>query len=542
MPNILTRLFSSSEKRSRLPGPLNDFWYGPADSSIQVTPESAMRATAVYAAVRLLAETVAQLPLQVFEVDADGGKTAARDNPLWALLHDTPNAESTSYEWRRLVMTHLLLRGNSYCEMIPGTAGRVGELIPLDPDGVKPFLVVEDDGRKRIWYEFTDREIQGSPRRLLSSDEVLHIRGLGTNRWIGISPIALHAETIRNTLSTASFGGKLFANGLNPSAIIRTNAQYDEEDFKRFKEQIDQNYAGLGNAKKPLVLQNIEEFKPVSMTPEDSQFIETQKFNVSDIARIFNVPPHKLAELSNATFSNIEEQSLEYVIYSLIPWLSNIEAALRKAVFTVADRRDLVAEFRVDGLLRGDSVKRWTAYKSALSAGAMSINEVRRLENLNPVDNGDEHFVPMNMIPLDQAVDPAVAPPPAPPGAPPDRSSSVQPWMEDLAGRVVRAEARAIGEAAKVSSVAVLERKLNKFFDRHAEYVETTIQAPLDTLGAGDQAHRLAAEHTETRRREVWEVIRNAVSVGDTVAEGIGDYLLTLEGGPLAARWINETV
>lgn len=394
MNNPIARLFRSRDK----PGPTDAvsaapvFYMGASASGAVVNERSAMRTTTVYACVRIIAETVASLPLHTYRSDGEGRKRAI-DHPLYRLLHDEPNDEMTSFVFREALMTHLLLWGNAYAQIIRNGRGQVVGLYPLLPSR----MAVDRDAKGRLYYEYA----KDSALYRLPTDDVLHVPGLGFDGVMGYSPIAMARNSIGLSLATEEYGGKFYANGARPSGLLTHPGTIKDPD--RLRDMWNRNYGGAGNAGKVGILEEGMEYKPMSMTNEDAQFLETRKFQVEEICRIFQVPPHLVASLDRATFSNIESQSISFVTHTIRPWLVRWEQAINRALLSEKEKGAYFVSFVVDGLLRGDYKSRMDGYAVGIQNGFLSPNDVRRLENLNPIPNekgGDDYYQNGNMKPL----------------------------------------------------------------------------------------------------------------------------------------------
>jgi len=377
-----------------LPGPADDYWYGPlgtpSASGIEVTPDSALQVPTVLACVRVLAETVASLPLHVYRRLPNGGKQREPNHPLYDLLHSAPNAWQTSFEWREMMIGHLCLRGNAYSRIVPGRRGWVDQLIPLHPDRIKIYLV--EDARLR--YEH--RPQQGPPVSY-TQDEILHIRGLSSDGYVGLSPIALARETIGLAVAQERHGARFFKNNARPGVVLEHPGKMKPESKIELRKQWEHMHAGSDNAHRTAVLEEGMKANQLGLTNEDSQWLESRGFQDKEIARIFRVPPHMVGILDRATFSNIEHQGLDFTKHTIRPWLVRIEQRLRGLLIAP---RTFFAEFLIDGLLRGDSKARSAFYQLAILSGWMTRNEVRVLENLNPAPPGsglDDFLTPLNM-------------------------------------------------------------------------------------------------------------------------------------------------
>ena len=309
------------------PGPWDDYWYnqlyvGTSNSGFVVTPDSAMRTAAVHACVRVLAETVSQLPLKVFENTIQGDVVEAPNHPLWDLLHDQPNSWQTSFEWLESKMKHLALRGNAFDLIKPGPRGFADTIEPLHPDRVRR----EQLANKVIIYHYTD--LDGKVRKL-TQNEVMDFRGLSDDGFNGHSPIAWARETIGLTLAAEAYGSRFFKNNARPSGILSHPGAMNQEAQDRFKKSWNESMMGSKQGSTAIIEEGMK-YQSITMTSEDAQFLETRQYQVTDIARIFRVPPHMIGDLTKATFSNIEQQSLEFVLYTMLPWLKRLEAVFRR--------------------------------------------------------------------------------------------------------------------------------------------------------------------------------------------------------------------
>ncbi len=403
-------------------GSSHSFFFGPTSSGRQVTERSAMQMTAVYSCVRILAEAVAGLPLHVYRDGADGGKEKASDHPLYKVLHDQPNPEMTSFVFRETLMTHLLLWGNAYAQIIRNGRGEVIGLYPLMPSRVSVGRL--DSGALFYDYQTTPGEVPGDTGLVrLSAAEVLHIPGLGFDGLVGYSPIAMAKNAIGMAQACEDYGASFFANGAAPGGVLEHPGTI--KDPTRVRESWQATFGGAKNGNKIAVLEEGMKYTPISMSPEQAQFLETRKFQMNEIARIFRIPPHMIGDLDKSSFSNIEQQSLEFVKYTLDPWVIRFEQAITTKLLSEAERRSVFVRFSLEGLLRGDYASRMNGYAVARQNGWMSANDIRELENLDRIDpseGGDLYLVNGNMLPLamagayagNQTEDPAEPAPPPP--------------------------------------------------------------------------------------------------------------------------------
>lgn len=399
---FLSGLFRSRDRpQNRTPGSSFAFYMGGSSAGKAVTERSAMQMTAVYACVRILSEAVAGLPLQVYRYKEDGGKEKALDHPLYLLLHDEPNPEMSSFVFRETLMTHLLLWGNAYAQIIRNGKGEVVALYPLMPNKMS----VNRDSDGRLYYEYTRSSdeahtMKGMTVRLSPAD-VLHIPGLGFDGLVGYSPIAMAKNAIGLAIATEEYGSKFFANGAQPSGVLEHPGTL--KDPQRIRESWQSTFGGSGNSNKVAVLEEGMKYTPISISPEQAQFLETRKFQINEIARIFRVPPHMVGDLEKSSFSNIEQQSLEFVKYTLDPWVIRWEQSIQRTLLTPDEKKQYFVKFNVEGLLRGDYSSRMNGYATARQNGWMSANDIRELENLDRIpaeEGGDLYLINGNMTKL----------------------------------------------------------------------------------------------------------------------------------------------
>ena len=401
---IFSGLFKSRDKpTNRTAGSGYAFYMGGTTSGKVVTERSAMQMTAVYSCVRILAEAIAGLPIHLYHYRKDGGKEKAIDHPLYQLLHDEPNPEMSSFVFRETLMTHLLLWGNAYAQVIRNGRGEVVALYPLMPNK----MTVDRDKNGRLFYQYqmsTDEPGGKYETVILSPSDVLHIPGLGFDGLVGYSPIAMAKNAIGLAMATEEYGSKFFANGAAPSGVLEHPGTI--KDPQRVRESWMSQFGGSQNSGKIAVLEEGLKYTPISISPEQAQFLETRKFQINEIARIFRVPPHMLADLEKSSFSNIEQQSLEFVKYTLDPWVIRWEQSIQRTLLSPGEKKEYFVKFNVEGLLRGDYQSRMNGYATARQNGWMSANDIRELENLDRIpaeDGGDLYLINGNMLPLVKA-------------------------------------------------------------------------------------------------------------------------------------------
>lgn len=401
------RLFQARdkpEKTNNLFTGGGSFTFGLTTSGNRVNNQTAMRTTAVYACVRILSEAIASIPLNFYRYTSDGGKEKYPTHPLYYLLHDEPNPEMTSFVFRETLMGHLLLWGNAYAQIVRNGKGEVLALYPLLPDRMQ----VDRDSAGRLVYTYTRyRDEAGSKRDFetikLFKEDVLHIPGLGFDGLIGYSPIAMAKNAIGMSMAAEDYGATFFANGATPGGILEHPGIV--KDPERLRESWHAQFSGK-NSHNIAVLEEGMTFKPMSIPPNEAQFLETRKFQIDEIARIFRVPPHMVGDLEKSSFSNIEQQSLEFVKYTLNPWVARWEQSLAHALLLPSEKTKYVVKFNVDGLLRGDYQSRMNGYAIGRQNGWLSANDIRELENMNRIpaeEGGDEYLINGNMTKMKDA-------------------------------------------------------------------------------------------------------------------------------------------
>ena len=402
---IFSGLFRSRDKpQNRTVGSTYTFYMGGSTSGKPVNERSAMQMTAVYSCVRILAEAVAGLPLHLYRYTDSGGKEKAVDHPLYLLLHDEPNPEMSSFVFRETLMTHLLLWGNAYAQIIRNGKGEVVALYPLMPN--KMTVDRDENGELYYTYQRANEEahtMEGSSVVLKPSD-VLHIPGLGFDGLVGYSPIAMAKNAIGMAIACEEFGAKFFANGAAPSGVLEHPGTI--KDPARVRDAWQSQFGGSANTGKVAVLEEGMKYTPISISPEQAQFLETRKFQINEIARIFRVPPHMVGDLEKSSFSNIEQQSLEFVKYTLDPWIIRWEQSMMRILLSADDKKEYFIKFNLEGLLRGDYQSRMNGYSIARQNGWMSANDIRELENLDRIpaeQGGDLYLINGNMLPLGNA-------------------------------------------------------------------------------------------------------------------------------------------
>lgn len=387
------------EKRNQPSNEMKDFirgvdvdFIGGSNSGVRVDELRAMQTSAVYACVKILAETVASLPLHLYKKGKDGKNEQAEQHPLFCCLYESPNEEMTSFEFRETMMTSVLLWGNAYARIIR-KKGHVSELWYLKPQNM---TVERDSVTHRIKYTYSDDITNQTV--VYRPEQVFHLKGLSLDGVKGISPIAQAREAVGLALATEEYGAKFFGNGARPGGVLEHPGIL--KDPEKLRESWNKVYQGTRNSHKVAVLEEGLKYHSIGIAPEDAQFLETRKYQVNEICRIFRVPPHLVGDLERATFSNIEHQSIEFVQHTIRPWLVRWEQEISRSLLDESERLLYFARFNVDGLLRGDYKSRMEGYAIGRQNGWLSINDIRKLEDMSlvPADKGgDDYLVNGNM-------------------------------------------------------------------------------------------------------------------------------------------------
>ena len=387
------------ERRNKPSKEMQDFirgvdvdFYGNSNSGVQVDELRALQTSAVYACVKILAETVASLPLHLFKKGKGGKSEMAEQHPLFSCLYEMPNDEMTSFEFREMMMTSLLLWGNAYARKIRKN-GHVTELWYLKPQ----LMTVERDTQTgKIKYTYSD-DITNQTYEY-KPEQIFHVKGLSLDGVTGLSPISQAREAVGLSLATEEYGAKFFGNGARPGGVLEHPGILI--DPEKLRESWNKVYQGTRNSHKVAVLEEGMKYHTIGIAPEDAQFLETRKYQVNEICRIFRVPPHLVGDLERATFSNIEHQSIEFVQHTIRPWLVRWEQAISRSLLDEKERLLYFSRFNVDGLMRGDYKSRMEGYAIGRQNGWLSANDIRHLEDLPPIpkeQGGDAYLVNGNM-------------------------------------------------------------------------------------------------------------------------------------------------
>jgi len=450
-------------------------------TGLAVTADGAESVAAVFAAVRILSETVASLPIHLYQHLDEGGKERAITHPLYQVLRFRPNPWQTPFEFWEMLVGHTALRGNGYAQKLYRNDGQIDSLIPLHPDRLRARM----EGDVPVFDYFP---LNGA-QRTFAFDDLFRLTTHSADGFTGRSPVAIAREAIGLAMATERFGARFFSNMARPGGILTHPGKLSKEARERLKKQWQEQYASVENAHGVAVLEEGLTWSAVGMNLVDAQFLEGRKFQLQEVARMYRIPPHMMGELDRATFSNIEQQALEFVAYTLTPWLVRIEQAIWRDLFTATDQgRGYFSEFLVDALLRGDLLSRYQAYAIARNWGWFCVDDIRGKENLNPLPGGQGqiYLEPINMRELGQE---SPVPPPAKPGAPPPRPAPPAPGggqqalaalLRDPLHRLARAEAHLVRDSFRRAGAAGI---LEAAYSGHADSMMRTL-GPIVEPGA----------------------------------------------------------
>lgn len=480
-------------------------WFGGgarSHSGVSVTAESSLGLMPVWAAVRLICETLASLPLVLLKSDGNR-RERATSHPLYRVLSEQPNAWQTSLEWREMCQAHVLLRGTCYNAITETRGGYPETLLPLHPDRVTPrHEPLRPGGPKVRYYKYSPWDEEP---RIFLEHELFIVRGLSLfDMMKAVDPVANGREALGAALAAEEHGARFLANNVQPGGVLEHPGKLKPDAHQRLAEDMEKRRAGLAHAGKTLILEEGMKWHQIGMTNKDAQFLESRKFSVTEIARMFKVPPHMIADLDRATFSNIEHQGIEFVTHTMLPWFVRWEQRIKLSLLGPTERQTLYPKFIAAGLLRGDTKSRYEAYAIARQWGWLSANDIRELEDMNPIGpEGDIYFVPLNMVPADKAKDLPAPSEVAPEPAAEDDEEDVQDEERrvlrqritvahtrlflDAAQRImakeINAAQRATQQARKQQSSAPLEKWLTDAYDADHEALVVRTLLPVFQSG-----------------------------------------------------------
>ena len=514
---------------------LNELFGGAStDSGVTVTPDTALTYSAVYAAVRVIAEAVSSLPLNLHERNPGGGKSKASAHPLYHILHDSPNPEMTSLQWREASMAHLLLHGNCYTEIVRDLDGNCVELWPIDPTIVRPNRTEQGE----LYYDLN------RGKNFITAANMLHISGLSFDGISGMSPIALARQSLGLSMAIEQFGAGYFGRGARPGGVLTFPGQLSPEARQNLRRSFEELHAGGANSHRVALLEAGLKWEAIGVPPDDSQFLQSREFQIVEVCRWFNVPPHKLKDLNKTSYNSLEQMNVEFVVDTLRPWLVRWEQQLNRKVIRPKERGNFFFEHNVEGILRGDQASRYQSYSVGRNWGWLSVNEIREKENMNPVEGGDVYMQPMNMQSLNTAptaapaTDPSLmatpptlpnpTPPTLPPTPPPTRSheSIILRLLDDAGERLQSVECSAVKRFANKPQEFLA--KLDHFCAEHRARVVSAYAPVLEAFGLTSDLDGHVQRHLD-QFRSTWLDFSGSVTAAK-LAEAVSEKINTMKG------------
>lgn len=525
MMTRLRRWFGLAEQRGHVSESTGEWIRGGGSETtagLDVTTETALGLVAVYACVRILSETVASLPLILYRRRADGGKERAFDHPLYPVLHDLANEDMTAFAFRETLMGHITTWGNGYAQIRRTRGGTVYDLWPLRPD--KMTVTRAPGGTLRYVYERGPGDTRTFP-----AEDILHVAGLGFDGVSGYSPIALARNAIGLGMAADEFGARFFANDARPGVVLQHPGHLGDLAYTNLKKSWAETHGGVAQSHKPAILEEGMTVKEIGLPPQDAQYLETRKFQAVEIARLYRIPPHMIADLERATFGNIEQQSLEFVVHTLRPWLVRWEQWINYRLLLPDERGEYFCEFLVDALLRGDLLSRYNAYAVGRQNGWLSANDVRAFENMNPIDGGEVYLVPMNMTPASAVANDGGSEGGG--GAPitagdssAQRWQALEPVFVDTFTRIIRREQ---ADIRRLTGRERFEERLAEFYDGHAAWIAQAVTPMFTSMAVamtGQALPDLMRAYAETTGRRVADESRREIETA-AGGESLGETL-----------------
>ena len=489
--------------------------------NVTVTEEGSLALPALWACVNVLAQTIGMLPLITYRRLPNDGKTRANEHPLYDLLHLTPNTEQTSIELREMMVGHLASWGNAYAEIEADRRGRIRGLWPLLPN--RMIEVARKNGRVQYKYR-----LESGEERTFADYQILHLRGLSGNGLVGYSPVRVTMQAIGLGLATEEFGARFFSNGARPGMVIRYPKSLRDEGYKRLQNSWGEDHQGLSKSHRVKILEEGAEIQTIGVPPEEAQFLQTREFQAKEIARIYRMPPHKIGIMNDATFSNIEHQSIEFVTDTIMPWLVRMEQRYTLDLLTTAERKEIFVEHMVNGLLRGDIKARYEAYAIGRTWGWLSANDILRLENMDPIDGGDIYLTPLNMQPAGTT---GGSPQGAAGTAAGDQAA--RGWMAEATQRVARREAadlRRLLPKLRRGDVDEFKAAVDGLYRELAPAAAEMMLLPMRALGLSDgEVQDRAAGYVMRHRAAVDGCMASDATVAEIEAL-IGGWEATSDG------------
>ncbi len=521
MSGILASLMERRFHVSQTPPGWVDKWFG-ADTAtgIPVDETSALQYLTVFACIRILAESLASLPLITYKRLKGGGKERAQDFYLYPILHDMPNPEMTSYQFRETLMGHVASWGNGFAQIVWNQAGQVMELWPLRPD---KMTVKRVNGQLQYIYQRPEPDAQGKTERTFQAWEIFHVPGLGFDGITGYSIIAMGRKAIGLGMAAEEFGARFFGNDARPGIVLEHPQVLSDPAYNRLKNSWEDEHQGVAKSHKPMILEEGMKFEEIGLPPEDAQFLQTRLYQKRELAALCRIPPHKLADLEKSSYSSVEAQGLEFATDTMLPWVTRWDQTIFKSLLTPVQRKTYFVEHLMDALVRGDMKSRYDAYHIARQDGWMNQDEIREKENMNPLPKGagKVYLVPLNMVPASSAPaagrDLAVG----------QAANAMRKLYIDTLERILRREKNDVGAAAKKYVAQGDIRRflawVDEFYGEHADFVKRQLrplaESHAEALLPGDPGNKAFVEtflgdyarnHVDFSQKSVKEVVLRA--------------------------------
>lgn len=478
-------------------------------TGLNVTPYSALTVTSFFAAIRFRSFAVASLPKFLYQRTATG-KRRATEHPLYSILHDIPNPEMTAFDLWATLDSHVMIRGNAYAEIVLDKNENVVELWPLRPDRMN---VTRDEVTGELRYLYTLPDKFNNEKRVLQPYQILHLRGLTHDGVIGYAPITMMRNAVALSKATEEFGSAFFGNGAQPGMVLKHPSKLkDPVVYDRIKDSWEQAHMGLDQAHRVAILEEGMSVEKIGLSPEDSQFLQTRVHQVYEISRMTDVPPQMIFELSQMNYSTMEQMTLDFVVHHLRPWLVAYEQQSNRSLLLDSERKSgYFVENLIDGLLRGDLATRYNAYSIGRSNGWLSINDVRKMENMNAIKGGDKYMVPLNYSVIDDNGIPMPAPSADPIKNPNTPARAIERPAVGLYGSFLRDAADRIGKRelneytnARKKSAEKFTAWVEQFYKRdYPEFIFQVIKPFIDSGLLNDaDCKRATAIYCERRGAE----------------------------------------
>ena len=502
-------------------------------AGVFVNEDIALTYSAVWRAVNLISQSISILPWTVNHRRSisEGGFKRVRlfNHPVSNVLDLSVNSEMSSQTFRESIIAHALTWGNGYAEIERDGANRAMAMYLLDPNRVTP----DRDSEGRLIYKVKNN---GREDTILNARDMYHIKGLGFDGITGYSVIGYASRTVGLGLATEEFGSTFFQNGASFNGVFQHPQALGDDAIKHLRESLTDTHGGVANSNKPLILEEGMTWTATSIPPNDAQFLETRKFTVVEVARWYGIPVHKLMEMDSATFSNIEHQSIEFVNDALMPWIKRLETEADLKLVSPRNVGRIYTKLNVNALLRGDSKARSEWYKTMANLGVYSINEIRALEDENPIDDGDKRLVQLNLTTLEKVGEDIVQPVQPDPFAPDEEPEEETPQQRVLIETIARVQSRERHRAIDAlkrydGDRDGLVKWMDKFYSQHKDYMLENLENPTNAVIENIDVDQFSINHIDVARLIILDAFDN--DIGEPVFKSAEIEMAELIGGEL---------